>query len=284
MLVATVLAYQGKLQEAAKLFCKANRVERAIDMFADLRKWDEARQFAHNATPEHAQELVRRQAQWAEETNDLSVAYQTYIAAGETMKAIHILGEQGWVEKLAEVARKFSKGDVEELRACLGYFEKHKAHAQAKDVLLKLEDVPGLLALNVENQKWDDAMALIEKNPELAPQVYEPYAKWLVEQDLFEEAQAAFKKAGHADKSLDMLRNLSKAHDGCVWSMAPLPHAPELMASTGADGIVRFRRADQRSGPIGLNDLAVARTLTCPTAALKGAQAALIASTIRGML
>ena len=45
----------------------------------------------------------------------------------------------------------------------------------------------------------------------------------------------------------------------------------------GADGIVRFRRADQRSGPIGLNDLAVARTLTCPTAALKGAQAALIA-------
>ena len=92
VLMATVLAYQGKLQEAARLYCKANRVERAIDMFSDLRKWEEARQYAHTATAEHAQELVRRQAQWAEETGDQQSAYQTYLAAGETMKAIHILG------------------------------------------------------------------------------------------------------------------------------------------------------------------------------------------------
>ena len=45
VLIATVLAHQGKFQEAAKLYCKANRVERAIDMFSDLRKWDEARHF-----------------------------------------------------------------------------------------------------------------------------------------------------------------------------------------------------------------------------------------------
>ena len=58
VLIATVLAYQGKLQEAARLFCKANRVERAIDMYSDLRKWEEARQYAHSASPEAAQELV----------------------------------------------------------------------------------------------------------------------------------------------------------------------------------------------------------------------------------
>ena len=52
VLIGTVLAYQGKFQEAAKLFCKANRVERAIDMFSDLRKWEEARQFAHTASAE----------------------------------------------------------------------------------------------------------------------------------------------------------------------------------------------------------------------------------------
>jgi len=45
VLIATVLAHHGKFQEAAKLYCKANRVERAIDMFSDLRKWEEARQF-----------------------------------------------------------------------------------------------------------------------------------------------------------------------------------------------------------------------------------------------
>ena len=101
VLIATVLAHQGKFQEAAKLYCKANRVERgmrrglepsdrcrvsgtetharahahatstAIDMFSDLRKWDEARQFAHTATSESAQELVRRQAEWAAESGDM---------------------------------------------------------------------------------------------------------------------------------------------------------------------------------------------------------------------
>ena len=42
-----------------------------------------------------------------------------------------------------------------------------------------------------------------------------------------------------------LLRNLSKAHDGCVWSLQPLPYAPELMASTGADGMVRLWDARQ---------------------------------------
>ena len=45
-----MLAHQGKYQEAAKLYCKANRVERAIDMFSDLRKWDEARQYGNAIT------------------------------------------------------------------------------------------------------------------------------------------------------------------------------------------------------------------------------------------
>ena len=49
-----------------------------------LARWDEARQFAHNANPEHSQELVRRQAAWAEETNDLGVAAETYLKAGDT--------------------------------------------------------------------------------------------------------------------------------------------------------------------------------------------------------
>ena len=101
VLIAHVLAHMGKFQEAAKLYCKANRVEKAIDMFSDLRKWEEARQYAHTATSESAQELVRRQAQWAEASNDLSAAYQTYLQAGDYMKAIHILGrDKSWLGKL----------------------------------------------------------------------------------------------------------------------------------------------------------------------------------------
>ena len=118
VLVATVLAYQGKFHEAAKLYCKANRVERAIDMFSDLRKWEEARQYAHTASADVAQELVKRQAAWAEASNDASSAYLTYLQAGEHLKAINILGNKGWVDKLAEVAKGLGNTQAAELRAC----------------------------------------------------------------------------------------------------------------------------------------------------------------------
>lgn len=53
----------------------------------------------------------------------------------------------------------------------------------AKEGLLKLEDVPGLLHLNVEQQRWEDAFLLLAANSHLKEQVYTPYARWLLSQD-----------------------------------------------------------------------------------------------------
>jgi len=210
VLIATVLAHQGKFQEAAKLYCKANRVERAIDMFSDLRKWEEARQFAHTASHEAAQELVRRQAESAAESGDMSAAYQTFIQAGEHLKAIQILGSKGWTEKLAVVARGLAASQKAELQATLPWFEKHGAIAEAKEVLLKLNDTDGLLSLHLNHNQWAEALALLESNPQLdASKVYLPYAQWLSGEDRFEEAQAAFKQAGMASRSLELLRTLT---------------------------------------------------------------------------
>ncbi len=36
-----------------------------------------------------------------------------YLSAGETTKAIEIIGEHGWVDMLTEVGRKLDKADVE---------------------------------------------------------------------------------------------------------------------------------------------------------------------------
>ena len=208
ILIGTVLAYQGKFQEAAKLFCKANRVEKAIDMFSDLRKWEEARQFAHTASADAAADLVRRQAAWAEESNDMSTAYQTYLAAGEHMKAIKIVGEKGWVDKLHEISKTLDpKSQAAELRACVGYLDqiakeeaaaaaapppsislgaalkvggfmnklKKKAGIQlpvaaghAKEILNKLGDTDGLLQQYLDYNQWDEALKLIEEHPALA--------------------------------------------------------------------------------------------------------------------
>lgn len=102
------------------------------------------------------QELVKRQAQWAEEVNDLSVAADTYLTAGETLKAIHIFGGQGASAKLHALAKtSLSKTDTAELRAVLGYLEKAGEYGMAKDVLIKLGDVPGLLKLHVEHKRCD---------------------------------------------------------------------------------------------------------------------------------
>ncbi len=76
-LAATVLAYCGKYQEAAKLWAKVGKVDRAIEMYSDLRMWEEAKQYSHTAGGTTAQEVVKRQAQWAEEVNDLGVAAET---------------------------------------------------------------------------------------------------------------------------------------------------------------------------------------------------------------
>jgi len=257
VLVATVLAHQGKFQEAAKLFCKANRVERAIEMFTDLRKWEEARQFAHTANAEQAQELVRRQAEWAEETHDLSAAADTYLTAGDYLKAIHILGEQQWIDKLIDVARSLDSSRTAELQACLSYFEKAKSHEYAKEVLLMLGDIQGLLHLNLEFKKWDDALQLIEGHPEYAPQVYLPYAQWLVENDRFDEAQEAYKAAGQAGRSLELLRTLThnavlehryEAAGHYLWLLAKesLVAAGERPSAQALDDFFRQRRtADQ---------------------------------------
>ena len=36
-----------------------------------------------------------------------------YLSAGETTKAIEIIGEHGWVDMLTDVGRKLDKADVE---------------------------------------------------------------------------------------------------------------------------------------------------------------------------
>ena len=257
VLIATVLAYQGKFQEAAKLYCKANRVERAIDMFSDLRKWDEARQYAHTATSESAQELVRRQAEWAAESGDMSAAYQTFIQAGEVLKAIQIIGSKGWMDKLAEVARGLTANQTAELRATLPWFEKNGAFAEAKVVLLKLQDTEGLLNLHLAANQWSEALAIIDEHPDYAPRVYLPYAQWLIGQDRFEEAQAAFKQAGQASSSLELLRTLThnavlehRYHDAGMnlWNLAKetLATAPDRVPPETMKEFERCRRTSEQ--------------------------------------
>ena len=68
-------------------------VNMAINLFVDLRQWEEAKVFAAGTSNIDSSDLVRRQAEWAEETKDWKKAAEMYLTAGEPLRACRIIGE-----------------------------------------------------------------------------------------------------------------------------------------------------------------------------------------------
>ena len=111
-----------------------------------------------------------------------------------------------------DIVHKLKKTDVKELRMCATYFAKNGHHNFAKQVYLKMDAVEELLRLHIRMHKWEDALALAER-PEYRGRfdhiVYLPYAQYLAGADRFDEAQAAFKRAGRPEESLKLLTALA---------------------------------------------------------------------------
>ena len=94
--------------------------------------------------------------------------------------------------------RQLNKLQRKELGQAAQYFHKLGHHQYAKETYLKMDDVKSLMELHVELHKWDEAFELVKMRPELAKDIYLPYAEWLAINDRFDEAQDAFKMAGSA--------------------------------------------------------------------------------------
>jgi len=224
--LADIAAFQGSYNEAARLYCKAGQRKKAIEMFLDLRDWARAKEIVEQLQQMEAEapgsaaaagdesgvsmnELLKRQAQWLMEVNDMKAAAEMYWAAKEHTTALTILGDNIWLNELMEKVRQIHKSQRKLLAQAAAYFRKHGNHAYAKETYLKMDDIKSLMDLHVELHKWDDAFALSKLRPEYAPDIYEPYAEWLAEHDRFDEAQDAFKLAGKPDQSLRMLQSLT---------------------------------------------------------------------------
>lgn len=216
-----ILAFQGQYAEAARLYCKANQRKKAIEMYLDLRDWEHAKQIveemgadASAGAGEDADgvsmgELLKRQAGWLMEVNDMKGAAEMYWAAKEHGTAISLLGDHGWLQELMDKVRQLNKSQRKHLAAAAAYFRKAGHHAFAKETYLKMDDIQALMELHVETHHWEEAFALAKQKPEFARDIYEPYAEWLALHDRFDEAQDAFKLAGKPQESLRMLTQLT---------------------------------------------------------------------------
>ena len=55
-------------------------------------------EFAGDEDSSDRKTLLKKRAEWAKNINELRSAAEMYVNAGETMKAIEIMGENGWID------------------------------------------------------------------------------------------------------------------------------------------------------------------------------------------
>jgi intraflagellar transport protein 122 len=210
---AELLAYEGHHQEAAKIFARSGRLDEAIRLFTDLRRWEDAKMFSRNAGISDVSDLTVQQAKWLQEVNDWKGASELFTSMGQFVAAAKIIGdnaEEGWEDALLEVARACPLDDLETLDFCGERFSTLSDTSYAREVYMKSKDVSKLMSLYAKRQMWNQAAKLADENEgKFDVSVFLPYAEWLVSQDRYEEAMQAFKKSQRIDLAKRVLEELT---------------------------------------------------------------------------
>ncbi|KAJ7520920.1 hypothetical protein O6H91_19G029500 [Diphasiastrum complanatum] len=215
-IVALVLSYEGRFKEAADAYCEVGEIAKAMEMYADLRMFDEAKALADSCQKNDAskdtnvQEIIQRQAERTEETNDHETAADMFLIAGQPDKALKILVEHGPASKLIEVARKLKRTDADKLRLCANILQSNGLNSHAFETYTKLGDFRSVLLLHMELCQWDDAFAIKKLHPEIEEDVSLAYADWLVQNDRFEDAIVAYKQATRPELAKRLLKQLMR--------------------------------------------------------------------------
>ncbi|XP_027848854.1 intraflagellar transport protein 122 homolog [Aphis gossypii] len=211
-LLADILAYEGKFKEAARIYQKWGFEHKAFTMFTDLRMFDLAQEFIGSNTSGENKELLIKRAEWAMSIDEHKVAAELYISAEEFDRAIDIMVHNCWTHMLLELGRHTDKAEEVVLSRIGDELRKLGDTESAVEIYSKLgKDMgPDMVSLHVEAHNWDQAFALVEKNPMFAPLVYLPYAEWLAENDKFVEAQKAFLKGGRPERAFQVLQMLTE--------------------------------------------------------------------------
>ena len=110
--LAEIMAYTGKYQDAAKLHVKAGTIEKAIEMFTDMRLWSEAKKFAEESGRVDVSALLLKQAAWCEDSGDVTAAATIYSGLGMAVKAVQLLGERQMFSQLINLVRTLPSADA----------------------------------------------------------------------------------------------------------------------------------------------------------------------------
>jgi len=184
-----VAAYKSHFNEAAKLYKQAGHDDKAINMYTDLRMFDQAQELIRAGDAQFKKQLAMKKADWVHNINEPRAAAEMYLSAGDTKKAVDIIGQHGWIDMLMNVVHQLDKGDRECLSLCADYLIKHKQYFNAAEVFKKTGDEAKLAMIYVKSCQWEEAFKLASQYTDLREEVYVPYATWLAENERFVEAQ-----------------------------------------------------------------------------------------------
>ena len=179
-------------------------------MYTELNMWERATVLAEEIH-EDTHGILTKKAQMQHDRKEVLEAASTYEQIGDYSKAIDLLGNGGYVEKLIDVVHKLKSSDRELLLTCIDFFKKEKNSNYALETLQKLNDTSLILAYHVDLQQWEIAFQIAEDRPEFAEQIYLPYGHWLALNDRFDEAQTFYTKAGRPDEAIRILRFLAES-------------------------------------------------------------------------
>ncbi|KAF7490105.1 Intraflagellar transport protein -like protein [Sarcoptes scabiei] len=237
LFLAKFYAYQGLFSESAKLFKKIQAPQLAMDMFADLQMYEQAKEF-QSSTNQHAKnssfltsssssssskrmiadQLLEPQQSTTKtatfrilnngtDFNDLKALSKIYIAKGDYDKAFEIIAQSD-VQSIMMFVEQIDKGEVKLLTLIAENFIKNGDFENAIQIYRKNGDFKRLASTYIQNGQWDEALKIANDIPKMKEEIYLPYAMWLAEQNRFIEAQKAFYKSGHLEKSFQVLNRL----------------------------------------------------------------------------
>lgn len=214
---AEILAYEGHHHEAAKLNARAGKFQEAMQLFIDLRRWQDAKAFAQSVGGIDQTSLTLQQATWLQEINDWKSAAELYVSLNNHLQAAKIVvdaattNEIGWQAVLIEIVRSAPiDGNAELFNIAGDAFARADEDEYASETYKKLGDVSKLMSLYIRRQMWTEAATLAETNEgQCDMSVFLPYAEWLVSTDRYEDAMQAYRKAGRKDLARKVLEELT---------------------------------------------------------------------------
>ncbi|CAI4224555.1 unnamed protein product [Auanema sp. JU1783] len=209
LLKAHIMSYQKRFREVATLYRENGFENKAMELFTDLKMFDDAQDVMTKASGETQKMLMRKKADWARDSNQPKVAAEMLISSGDLDKATQLIIENDWMDLAINLMRKLDRGDMETLRSLAGYFVKKGEYSMASKIYTSLSDTKAIILMHIHAGHWTDAFAIADRYPKYVEDVYLPYARYLAENDRFEEAQKAFHRAGHEQEALRVLEQLT---------------------------------------------------------------------------